>query len=154
MTSLEQRFWSKVDKIDDDDSCWLWVASCRNGYGAFWNGYMLEGAHCVSFQLSGGLLLPGQLVLHTCDTPGCVRPKHLYAGTNEDNNRDIVNRTRFSARTYSTPEMFAPKLTSDEVQTIRQLHSTGDYSRNLLSTMYSVSRKTIYNILEYRTWVR
>jgi len=32
------------------------------------------------------------LVLHRCDNDQCVRPDHLYLGTQKDNNRDIVER--------------------------------------------------------------
>lgn len=38
---------------------------------------------------------PGDLdVLHTCDTPLCVEPTHIYAGTHQQNMQDSVNRGR------------------------------------------------------------
>jgi hypothetical protein len=36
------------------------------------------------------------MVLHTCDTPRCWNPDHLYEGTGADNNRDCRERGRMA----------------------------------------------------------
>jgi hypothetical protein len=87
------RFWSHVNWTD---YCWTWMgAADRDGYGRF---HVPRGetdtAHRVAWRLTFGPIPDGLQVLHKCDNPPCVRPDHLYVGTNEDNVRDKVERGR------------------------------------------------------------
>lgn len=43
---MAERFWSKVD-VRGADECWPWTAYAdrERGYGQFWNGEWLVGAH-------------------------------------------------------------------------------------------------------------
>lgn len=102
---LEQRFWSKVDRTG---GCWLWTsAASRDGYGVF-GVYRARDrarlgltthnarAHRVAWTLAGGRpLRAGELILHACDTPLCVRPDHLRVGSARDNTRDSISKGRF-----------------------------------------------------------
>jgi len=54
----------------------------------------MRGAHVVAFLLSDGRLEHGQQVLHRCDVKLCVRPGHLFAGTQADNVRDMIAKGR------------------------------------------------------------
>lgn len=93
-TTVEDRFWPRVLK---GPRCWLWVGYSTNGrYGALkWGGARL-GAHIVSYMLANKLASrPAELVLHKCDTPRCVRPDHLYLGSQQDNARDSLRRGTF-----------------------------------------------------------
>jgi hypothetical protein len=87
MTDVEMRFW---DKVRIGDGCWEWQASKRaTGYGQFaYLGKPSVKAHRVAWMLNRGLIPDGVCVLHRCDNPGCVRPSHLFLGTQEDNIRD------------------------------------------------------------------
>jgi hypothetical protein len=89
----EARFWAKVEKTD---SCWLWQgAKDRSGYGNFClPGPRYTKAHRVAWLLETGVFPTGLLVCHHCDTPGCVRPDHLFLGTPLDNNRDCQAKGR------------------------------------------------------------
>lgn len=94
--SNEQRFWKSVRKTD---GCWIWQASRdRDGYGVFAAeiyGVYVRGAHRFSYMLgTGEVLQPHQLVMHSCDTPCCVRPSHLRAGSSAENSADMVARGR------------------------------------------------------------
>lgn len=82
-----------------DHECWLWLGKPHNGYGVFRVGtnynWTTKRAHIYSWELHNGRAVkPGMLVCHTCDTPLCVNPQHLYEGTPKDNTRDMVKRGR------------------------------------------------------------
>lgn len=87
----EERFWSHVVKGTE---CWLWTgAKYPRGYGQFW----LEGkkvpAHRAVLILHG-VDLADKVVCHHCDIPSCVRPDHLFVGTQSDNIRDMYAKGR------------------------------------------------------------
>lgn len=91
--ALLRRFWSKVTK---GDGCWEWHgARFKQGYGILTIGGKSLLAHRVSVELSTGKPIPeGMLVCHHCDNPPCVRPDHLFVGTDGDNVRDCVQKGR------------------------------------------------------------
>lgn len=88
----ERRFWSHVQK---SDGCWLWTgARDDKGYGIGSGSSEHEWAHRYSFALAFGPI-PGELsVLHRCDNPPCVRPDHLFLGTQKDNVIDMTRKGR------------------------------------------------------------
>jgi hypothetical protein len=56
-------------------------------------GIGTRAAHQVAWELARGPR-NGLWVLHKCDNPPCVRPDHLYLGSNADNARDMSRRGR------------------------------------------------------------
>lgn len=90
----EDRLWQYVDKTG---ACWLWRGSSPNGrYGALQVNGARVGAHVFSYMLHHKLPeRPKGLVLHRCDMPRCVRPSHLYLGTQKQNARDALLRGKF-----------------------------------------------------------
>lgn len=88
------RFWMYVN-YDDPTGCWLWEGHVDNhGYGFFWMDSKHIKAHRSSYLLFIGDIPDGFDVCHKCDTPGCVRPDHLFAATHYDNMQDMVNKGR------------------------------------------------------------
>lgn len=89
----EKRFWNFVEKTA---TCWLWKASkCGKGYGAFaasWKKHQM--AHKFSWIMHNGPIQNGLFVMHHCDNPSCVRPDHLWLGSNSDNMRDMIKKGR------------------------------------------------------------
>ena len=82
-------------KFDLASNCWNWNKStCRKGYGRFYARQRWWTASRISFVIYKGKIDYGKLVLHTCDNPPCVNPKHLYLGNEKDNANDCVNRNR------------------------------------------------------------
>jgi len=76
--SVADRFWSRVDKPHGLRGCWFWTGP-RNprGYGQFSFDSRVRYAHRVSFELNGGVLQGGLVLMHLCDNPPCVNPLHL-----------------------------------------------------------------------------
>lgn len=96
------RFWSKVKKRKGK-RCWEWQGSRqekRGGYGQFRTSKprKYNRAHrWIYQQVFKVTLKPKELVCHKCDNPPCVRPSHLYLGTNKDNTSDKVSKGRHLA---------------------------------------------------------
>ena len=92
----EAQFWARVDKVDGD-GCWVWNgARVPEGYGqAVYEG-KVHGAHRLAWMFDNRerQVPAGMKVLHRCDNPPCVRPSHLFLGTNGDNMRDCVRKGR------------------------------------------------------------
>ena len=88
--NLYLRFWSKV-LIGDD--CWNWIGGKSAGYGRFGIGQRVEIASRVAWYLWMGEW-PHRFILHKCDNPSCVRPSHLFEGTQKDNMMDCSQKGR------------------------------------------------------------
>lgn len=93
----EDRFWSKVVKLNGVNACWVWNSQTdERGYGFFWLEVCkrpLRAAR-LSYTLAIGPIPDGLCVCHHCDNPICVRPDHLFVGTVGDNMRDMVRKGR------------------------------------------------------------
>ena len=136
--------------IKKEDKCWFWTHSTnRLGYGFFFlrcNTYL---AHRVAFFLHNALDPAEHDVLHTCDTPTCVNPDHLFLGTHLDNMTDMIVKGRDKhefgeARSSS-------KLTDDIIRDLR--------SRLLFwgcvttwAKEFSVNKTTISKALRKQKW--
>lgn len=86
--TLEERFWSKVDRRGPD-TCWPWLASIAyNGYGRFGihsQGGTMTTAHRVAYELAVGPIPAGLVVDHLCGNRACCNPSHLQAVTQRVN---------------------------------------------------------------------
>ena len=71
-----QRFHTKVRK--ESGGCWMWTAGVRsNGYGAYWYGGRVEGAHRAAWLMFVGPIPEDQMVVQFCMQKLCCNPDHL-----------------------------------------------------------------------------
>ena len=86
------KLWERVRKCES--GCWEWSGCKRNGYGSLTYEGKTWVAHRLAYTLTYGPIPNRLLVCHKCDNPGCVRPEHLFLGTQLDNMTDMVAKGR------------------------------------------------------------
>ncbi len=148
----EARFWEKVDKRGPDE-CWLWKASKTPfGYGRFnfAKGFSPH-AHRTAFYLANGPIPKGLYVCHSCDTPACVNPKHLFLGTPADNMADKIAKGRHSSgvRPWGAKVNTSKLSASDAIAIYRSRKD-----RDNLAKIYGVSTTAIRLIQIGKNWSR
>ena len=89
-TPFEPYFWSLVDKTEN---CWIWLGGrYGDGYGRVWKDGRRQAAHRVAYELSISIIPDGIQACHHCDNKLCVRPDHLFLGTQADNMQDWTKK--------------------------------------------------------------
>lgn len=159
--TLEDRFWKRVEKTD---TCWGWSGPFnRKGYGWLTVNRRPFLAHRFSYQLHIGPIPDDMFVCHHCDNPACVRPEHLFLGTNLDNMRDMYAKGRgptgqrsgrhtHPERTARGERQGSAKLTEAKVREIRQRFAAGGISQTALAAEYGVDRSTVGWIIRGKHW--
>lgn len=139
-----ERFWAKV-AAPHPLSCWAWLgAHDEKGYGRF--GKRRLRAHRAAYELAHGAIGDGLVVLHECDNPGCVNPRHLRAGTQLDN---IADRNA-KGRTVNPPSR--KKLTSQQAAEMRAAYGAGA-TQQVLADRFGVSRGNVSKIVNGVSYV-
>lgn len=152
--TIDERFWSKVNKLPGDDACWEWVACCNDfGYGQFWADVRVAPAHRISWTMRNGPVPDGLHVLHKCDNPRCVNPNHLFLGTNIDNVHDRHTKGRDGHGEVRGETHGMVKLTEARVRELRSRYGDGrPATRRALGVEFGISQTTVYRIATRRLW--
>jgi hypothetical protein len=97
--SVGWRFWSKVD-IREPHECWPWKGyRLPRGYGVFCANGKATTAHRFAYELQFGEAIPeGKFGCHSCDSPGCCNPAHVWPGTHAENMADAKAKGRMMGR--------------------------------------------------------
>jgi len=139
--TLDQRLWKNVIK---KRGCWVYPSVDYFGYGRIQVGYKQTKAHRLAWELTKGAIPVGMHVCHKCDNPACVRPSHLFLGTDADNIADMDAKGRG----------FRPGVTLDatRVRRIRRIYAAGRTSQRALAHKFGVSLSTVSGILRGTRW--
>ena len=124
----------------NENGCWICTSHYKDndGYPIKWiNGRNVRISH-IFFEKYKGQIPVGMCVCHTCDTPPCINPDHLWIGTNKENTIDMImkGRSGFS------------KLRRKDIIEIRSLNET---YRNI-AIKYNVSCSRISDIKNKKSW--
>jgi hypothetical protein len=141
-----EAFWKKA-VFNQANNCLEWNESKnRQGYGRIKiNGKSLR-AHRYSYELTYGDIPDGMDVLHKCDNPACINPKHLFLGNDKDNVSDAIAKGR-----HINPKTIY-KLTADQIREIKNKYIPNIYSIRKLAREYKVSYWAIQSILHGVNW--
>lgn len=144
---LAERFWAKV-KIAD--GCWEWRGSLNRGRGVIAIDGQPQFAARVSWEMHNGPIPRSLKVCHHCDNPKCVRPEHLFLGTQRDNIQDARAKGRLKInRTYRPDKSATAKLSWKIVREIRT--NTID-TLVVLAARYGVCIAAVGNVKNGKTW--
>lgn len=141
--SAIRRFCSRLI-MRGGDQCWDWSGSKdSNGYGRIHfapepGQRRCELIHRIGYAIHHGPIPAGMVVMHTCDNPSCVNPKHLRLATQAENlrDRDAKGRHRHN------PSLFSP----EQVERIAADYAAG-MTLKALGTKYGANFTTIRNHL-------
>lgn len=159
--SISERFWPKVLK-GQGKACWEWQGARQHGYGIMMisttcrpRGSKLRHAHRVVWELECGPIPSGMFVLHRCDNPACVRPSHLFLGTQRDNMRDMRKKGRGASveKTRHLGEEHGRAILDElRVLAIRRRYAAGGVTQAALAKEFGVAERTVFHVIHRLTW--
>ena len=149
MKNTKADFWRNVHKTK---TCWIWIGGIRvRNYGAMrFNGIQWL-AHRLAWTLINGKIPKGLFVLHTCDNPPCVRPSHLFLGTQKDNVLDMETKGRGRHLGVQGIRHGMAKMTEDQVREIRSKCETG-IPQNTVAKEFNISKMAVSRIVRRESW--
>lgn len=147
LSLLALKFWAQVDKTGD---CWEWTGSLNgNGYGGFRLSHEITSAHRSVWILTYGPIPAKAVVAHKCDNRKCVRPDHLFIGTQSDNILDSVAKGRWP---MLGERHRSARLNPEKVRWIRRVRQSHRFKYHELAWLLSVSTTAIRAVLKGITW--
>ncbi len=143
-----------VYEVEPNTGCWLWLMGVNNkGYANVCiNGKSSKG-HREMYVLSIASIPSGLCVCHSCDTPSCVNPRHLFVGTVRDNNRDCMlkGRHRYGNGGHGLggvkgEKHWNAKLTNADVLEIQRLFTAGQLQKEI-ALSYGIAQPQVSRIV-------
>jgi len=129
--------------------CWFWTGKKDDdGYGYFSVAGNFHRAHRFSYRhFTGEIPADKPWVLHSCDNPSCVNPRHLWVGDNAANTADRTAKGRSAKgekNGWST-------LKAGQVAEIRRMISAG-ISQRQIAKEFSINQSTVCKINRNQRW--
>ncbi len=139
-----------IEKISFKNGCWIWIGYKHPRTGQA--GINIKGQCKIAYRVFYERFIGptnGLFVLHTCDNPACLKPSHLFLGTQDDNIKDMVKKNRQPFAKNSR----AIKFNNEKIKEIRKIFkAAGHPNFDQIAKIYGANRATIYDIFHRRTW--
>ena len=130
------------------DECWIYDGYLLpNGYGHVEFQGEKHYTHRLMYEFAKGPIPYGMLVCHTCDTPSCMNPDHLFLGTYKDNMQDCISKGRMAKGSRNGRS----KLNEDQVIEIKSLLKKGNSHREIAQE-FGVAKTTVSHINTGYRW--
>ena len=148
---FKEKFLTKFPSNYQDalmsDACWEWQGNKKKRnekYGFIKFGSVCYFAHRISYLIFNGAIYKESMIMHTCDNPSCVNPKHLVLGNQSINMIDCVKRERHPAT----------KLNEECVKVIKWMLKYQNYPglAAKLAKVHNISTNQISLIKRNRCW--
>lgn len=148
--TLQERFEEKIEKAAGDDGCWLWKTGKPQAYPAIRVNGGYKKASKVSLLLYKGEDAGDLHVCHSCDTPRCVNPNHLFLGTHLLNMQDKASKGR--SHRPSGRKNPKSKLTRLMAHKIAFELEGGTLSQTAIALKYDIGQSTVSEIKRGCHW--
>ncbi len=135
--------------FDMGTDCWIWRGAQKSPFTKTTHKGIPTTASRISWTLYNGPIPRGMHVLHKCDNPRCMRPDHLFLGTNADNVADKVRKGR--CHDQRGTKNGNAKLTEKEISCIRKLYSEG-LSDRVLAKRFRIWPGHVWRIVAGKAW--
>lgn len=152
---MKTRGWSLTDKIEHWSmpipvtGCHVWLGALNaDGYGNIEVKGISYRAHRASWMAFRGPIPSGLCVCHSCDTPCCVNPDHLFLGTQRENIADRVTKKRSNGGRNLGSRHPLAKLTAEQIREIR----ASDLKQHELAIHFGVGQAHISAIKSGKKW--
>lgn len=134
--------------MEKGEGCWIWKGGLSpKGYGKFADSeFKTVRAHRYSYELNVGEIKKGLNVLHRCDNPSCVRPDHLFLGTQKENMEDMFKKGR---KVLGEVHKMS-KTTKNDVLKTRELSEVKTLSE--LAEMFGLGTSQVHRIIKKQCW--
>lgn len=149
----ETLFWRNV-QVRGEDDCWPWKGATQAalGYGHFTvrlgaGKRQHVGAHRFSWSIANGPIPDGAQILHSCDNPPCVNPRHLRLGSFDANMAD----RHAKGRTAKAERHSQAKTDWATVKAIRVRAAKGE-SHTSIARDVGLVRQTVSRIVRGELW--
>lgn len=133
--------------------CMIWQGNVMSdGYGRVYVDHKPWRVHRLIITLVTRQPIPkGYLVCHTCDTPLCCNPDHLFLGTPKQNHHDAMAKGRHT----KGEKVNTAKLTEQQVIEILHRWHTATKKYGLHSSLareFGVTSANIRGLVLGKTW--
>src|SRR5262249_7699294 len=145
------RIWREGRVKETDRGCWEFLGATNGkGYGVVsvlgrrkqYLHRLVAQEYLADFSLSC-------CVCHTCDNRACFNPAHLFVGTVDDNQKDMVvkNRSAHGCRSGRA------KLNEGDVRSIHRLIAAG-VKQKLIARQFGIAESTLSLLKHGINWRR